>query len=152
MEKPRGGAGMRRRTGRGTWVAVAAAAFVVAGGIGMLLLGARRPAQRLPDGSTIALAGVTYGSRHQLVEEEWWQKLFAPILPPRLRPHPNRFTSVYNADHPKTLVLWTDQQKMLPTSHWNQGAWERRVVTFDEQDRRSETGLLAGSAGLNWPS
>ena len=61
-------------------------------------------------------------------------------------------SAILGAEHPKTLVLWTHQQKLLPTSHWNQGTWERRVVTFDDRGGRSETGFLAGSAGLNWPS
>src|SRR5438445_13764952 len=119
---------MRKRSGRPVWVLAAAVGMVVAAGSVVLFIGgdsdegAPGAAQRLPDGSTLALVGVTYGSRHQLVEGEWWQKLFAPILPPRLRPHPNRWTSVYTAEHPKTLVLWTHQQKMLPTSHWHQGA------------------------------
>jgi hypothetical protein len=111
----------------------------------------RMPARRLPDGSVLTLEAVTYGKEHRLIEGEWWQKLFAPVLPARLRPHPNRWTDLYVADHPNTLVLWTHQQKMTPASHWDQERWETRVVVSDEHGCRSETGFLGHGAGLNWP-
>jgi hypothetical protein len=144
---------MGQRTRRLVWLLVAVVGMAVAAGIGILVAGARRPAQRLTDGSTLTLLAVTYGSKHRLVEGEWWQTLFAPMLPDRLRPQLNRYTSVYTADHPKTLVLWTHQQKMTPASHWDAEIWETRVVASDEHGCRAETGFpTTAGADLGWPS
>jgi hypothetical protein len=143
---------MRKQTGRSIWLFIAVVGLAVAAGIGALLVEALRPAQRLPDGSTLALVAVTYGRRHQLIDADSWQRLLAPLLPPRLRPHPNRWTSIYTADHPKTLVLWTHQEQMTPAAHWDPDLWEKRVISSDEHGCRAETGLLtAAGAGLNWP-
>src|SRR5437667_12491883 len=97
-----GGAAMRKRTGGSVWLLVTAVGTAVAVGIGMLVVGTRRPAQGLPDGSLLTLEAVTYGKEHRYVHGEWWQKALYPVLPPAMKGQ--LLVDSYTSDSPDTTT------------------------------------------------
>ena len=65
--------------------AVSATVVALAAGIWGLMQEAPAPSRRLPDGSRVRLAEVSFGKEHFVFQEALWQALLRPMLPWKLR-------------------------------------------------------------------
>jgi hypothetical protein len=123
-----------RRKSPGVLILVASVGLVaiVAFGVWVLTREAPFQARRLPDGSLLELKGVTYGQRHRLVEQKLWQKLLAPLLPPRLQ---GKEVGPVGTPTAGSLVVWFSP-KSRP-SEWGGG----RLMAVDEHGCRIGSGF-----------
>ncbi len=116
-------------------------------GLGVLALGLRSHAQRLPDGTLLSLEAVTYGQQHQIVRGTWWQKLLNPFFSNETRNRLGMMFPTHRSAHPNTLVFWTLRELPRPMTARVIAPWEARGVVFDEAGDEAETAVRVMGAG-----
>jgi hypothetical protein len=114
---------------------IIALAAILAFGAWALTREAPFQTRRLPDGSRLALKGVTYGGSHRLVEQRLWQKLAGPLLPPGLR---GKEIGPIGTPRTGRLVLWFAPQDQ--PSGWSGG----RLTAIDKHGCRIGSGFAYG--------
>jgi hypothetical protein len=95
-----------------------AVVFVLLGGIAWLLLGNAPPtSQRLPDGSTVSLLGLTYGRRHVMAYGPFWQRPLVKLLPGKVSRRLG-FAFLSHTTTNDTLTVWTETSEppLTPSS------------------------------------
>ncbi len=108
-----------------------------------------KPAQtiqswRLPDGSEISLAKVTYGHKHQLRYDNRWQDFLYPLFPAKVQSKFGSRVAMHTSSTSNAIVIWFWSRKMpgaLPTM----GAStlpNYQLATMDENGL--ESGMLYG--------
>ena len=124
--------------------ALAAMGLTVAAGAWVLTREPPCQVCRLPDGSLLELRDVSYGIHHPLIEQQLWQKLLAPLLPPALQ---GRLVTVVGTPANR-LVIWF-RTSNLPQA-WNLGRW---IEAVDEHGCSVGRGYESGfppSMGLSY--
>ncbi len=95
----------RRLVRAGTGTALAALLLAAAAGLWLALEEPWRPRVRLPDGSRLAVLGISHGSQHQTPEpRRWWERLLDR------RPFPGGLFASH-ATGSGTLVVWTRRDR-----------------------------------------
>lgn len=73
---------------------------------------------RLPDGSEISLAMVTYGQKHRMRYDDRWQDVLYPILPANVQAKFGSRVAMHTSSTSNAIVVWIWSRKMpgaLPT-------------------------------------
>jgi hypothetical protein len=142
-----------RRTRLGCLLAaiLATGGVCVFGVVGLRAADRPRQAQRLPDGSTLALLGVTYGSTQRFLTGSWWQKLLWPVVPPPLREKLDSVLEFTPSDAPPgSLTLWMQRQE-----RGNVPPREQRLTTLDahgcEMEIENQRGYSMDGPGSIYP-
>ncbi len=95
---------------------------------------------RLPDGSEVSLAAVTYGQKHRVRYDDRWQDVLSPLLPDKVQSRFGSRVAMHTSSAPNAVVVWI-WHKQIPSATLAMGGGTQpdyQLATVDENGLESE--------------
>jgi len=93
---------------------------------------------RLPDGSEISLAKVTYGQKHQVRYDNRWQDLLYPVLPAKVQSKFGSRVAMHTSSTSNAVVVWIWQRHAAAARAKGFGIPNYHLATVDDNGLESE--------------